>query len=477
MFALHENDRLQQSMATLYAGSAIAATMVGDLVSFFVLWEVTALSSVFLIWASRNSEAMAAGVRYLAIQVGSGVILLIGALIHINATGSLAFTEIGLDSPGGAIMLFGVGIKAAFPFLHNWLQDSYPKATATGAVIMSAFTTKLAIYALARGFPGEEILIYIGVTMTLFPVFFAVIENDLRRVLAYSLNNQLGFMVVGVGVGTDLAIAGAAAHAFCHILYKALLFMSMGAVLHRVGTCKASELGGLYRTMPLTAIFCMIGAASISAFPLFSGFVSKSLILSAVAQEHYYWVWAGLVVASAGVMENSGIKIPYFAFFSHDSGRRPPEAPFNMLIAMTIAASFCIGLGVWPNFLYNILPFDVLYEPYTRDHVLEQMQLLVAAMAAFALLKVSGLYPGERRREILDTDWSYRVAGPMLVGGSANLAFGAFNRLVSTMGEAWSGWRRAQQRVVMRPATGGGMAIWTAVLLGVSLVIAFLAAS
>ncbi|MDZ7736906.1 MAG: proton-conducting transporter membrane subunit, partial [Gammaproteobacteria bacterium] len=93
--------------------------------------------------------------------------------------------------------IFGFGIKAAFPFLHNWLQDAYPAASPSGTVVLSAFTTKLAIYALARGYAGTEILIPIGALMTAFPIFYAVIENDLRRVLAYSLNNQLGFMVVG----------------------------------------------------------------------------------------------------------------------------------------------------------------------------------------------------------------------------------------------------------------------------------------
>ena len=258
------------------------------------------------------------------------------------------------------LIFVAFGIKAAFPFLHNWLQDAYPEATVTGTVILSAFTTKLAIYALARGFAGTEILVPIGAAMTAFPIFYAVIENDLRRVLAYSLNNQLGFMVVGIGIGTDLSIAGAAAHAFCHILYKALLFMSMGAVLLRVGTVKGSELGGLYRTMPWTMVFCCIGAASISAFPLFSGFVSKSLILSAALKGEYFVTWMILLFASAGVFHHSGIKIPFFAFFAHDSGLRPKEAPMNMLIAMAIASVLCVGIGVFPGWLYAILPYDVM---------------------------------------------------------------------------------------------------------------------
>ena len=183
--------------------------------------------------------------------------------------------------------------------------------------------------------------------MTLFPIFFAVIENDLRKVLAYSLNNQLGYMVVGVGIGTQLALNGAASHAFAHIIYKGLLFMAMGAVLYRVGTIKASELGGLWRSMPKTTVFCIIGSLSISGFPGFSGFVTKSMTLSAAFATHEVWLFVGLLIASAGVVDHSGIKIPFFAFFAHDSGKRCEEAPTNMLIAMGVAAF--IALSILPN--------------------------------------------------------------------------------------------------------------------------------
>ena len=286
IYALHLKDTLQHVAALVYAGAAIGATLAGDFITLFVFWELTAIGSVFLVWARRTERAFRSGMRYLIIQIGSGVILLAGVIIHFNATGSIQFDFIGLEAAGGWLIFLAFGIKCAFPLLHNWLQDAYAEATITGTVILSAFTTKLAVYALARGFPGTEMLIWIGATMTMFPIFYAVIENDLRRVLAYSLNNQLGFMVVGIGIGTELALNGTAAHAFCHILYKALLFMSMGAVLLRAGTVNGSELGGLYKSMPWTASFCIVGAASISAFPLFSGFVSKSLILTAVAEEH-----------------------------------------------------------------------------------------------------------------------------------------------------------------------------------------------
>ncbi len=417
LYAWHVEDRIQQVAALAYAGSAIGGVFAGDLITLFIWWEGTAISSVFLIWARRTPASFATGMRYLIIQVLSGVMLLAGLLLHYQDTGSIAFEHLGLVSTGTWLIFLAIGIKCAFPLLHNWLQDAYPAATVTGTVILSAFTTKMAIYTLARGYAGTEILVYIGAVMTLFPIFFAEIENDLRRVLAYSLNNQLGFMVVGIGIGTDMAINGTAAHAFCHILYKALLFMSVGAVLYRTGTSKASELGGLYKSMPVTMVCCLIGAASISAFPLFSGFVSKSLILSASAGNGYYIVWLCLVIASAGVLSHSGIKIPYFTFFAHDSGKRPLEAPRHMRYAMIIAAVLCVGLGVFPGLLYSLLPYEVDYHPYGISHVLTQMQLLCFALLAFVFLMKTHRHPPEVRATNIDSDVVYRKWIPSIMPG------------------------------------------------------------
>ena len=421
IYAFHLRDTVQQIAALIYAGTAIGGIFAGDLVSLFVYWEGTAISSVFLIWSSNTKESFKTGMRYLLIQVGSGVLLLAGTILYYKQSGTIAFNKFELTEIGPILIFIAFGIKAAFPLLHNWLQDAYPQATVTGTVFLSAFTTKLAIYALARGFPGTELLIWIGAIMTAFPIFYAVIENDLRRVLAYSLNNQLGFMVVGVGIGTELSLNGTAAHAFSHILYKALLFMSMGAVLYRTGTIKGSELGGLYKSMPYTTGLCIIGAASISAFPLFSGFISKSLIITATAVEGYWGVWLVLLFASAGVFHHSGIKIPYFAFFQHDSGKRPDEAPLNMLIAMSLAAFLCIAVGVYPQALYNILPYEVNFQPYTTTHVVTQLQLLLFSALAFGWLMRSGLYPPELKSTNLDFDWSYRYFFPRLLERLVNI--------------------------------------------------------
>ena len=481
IYALHIDDTVQQVAALIYAGSAAGAVFAGDLITLFIFWEGTAVASLFLIWASRNERAYGAGLRYIVIQVTSGVLLLAGVVVHYSQTGEISFGHLGTESLAGVLIFLAFGIKCAFPLLHNWLQDAYPEATVTGTVVLSAFTTKLAVYALARGYAGTEILVAIGATMTAFPIFYAVIENDLRRVLAYSLNNQLGFMVVGIGIGSELALNGTVAHAFCHIIYKALLFMSMGAVLFRTGTIKGSELGGLYKSMPWTTGFCIVGAASISAFPLFSGFISKALIIAAAMDKGYFWTWLVLLFASAGVFHHSGIKIPYFAFFAHDSGKRCAEAPANMLIAMAISAVLCILIGVYPRPLYDILPYGtVTFRPYTTEHVVTQLQLLVFSALAFTVLMRTGIYPPELRRINLDFDWFYRRAGYTVAITTGRWAQHAWSGFVRATKRGARGAALAVERhhgpegILARTWPTGSMAFWTTIMLALYLILSYL---
>lgn len=427
IFALHVRDPVQQAGALLYGAGALGVVFAGDLLSLFVFWEAMALASVFLIWARNTERATRSGMRYLAAQVSSGVLLLAGALIHRGETGDLAFAALSLDGLGAKLIFLAFGIKCAWPFLHSWLVDSYPEATPTGTVFLSALTTKVAVYALARSFAGTEILIWIGVAMAMFPIFYAVIENDLRRVLAYSLINQVGFMVVGIGLGTALALNGAVSHAFNDVVFKGLLFMSMGAVLHMTGRIDGTDLGGLYKTMPWTTGFCLVGAASISAFPLFSGFVSKSMVMTSAAEEGYVFVFLCLLFASAGVFHHAGIKIPYFAFFAHDSGIRTSDPPRNMLIAMGLAAAICVFNGAYPWALYSLLPWDAAYEPWTATHVITQLQLLFFSALAFALLMLSGLYPPELKLANLDADWLLRRPARRAAEGAGAAAMALWN--------------------------------------------------
>jgi multicomponent Na+:H+ antiporter subunit D len=473
IYALHIRDRMQDVAALAYAGSAVGAVFAGDLLTLFVFWELLAITSAALVFARRTELSRGAGMRYLTIQVASGVLLLAGAVAYASARGSLEFGHIGLDAPGGWLIFLAFGIKSAFPLLHNWLTDAYPESTPTGTVFLSAFTTKVAIYALARGFAGTEALIYIGAVMTCFPIFYAVIENDLRRVLAYSLINQLGFMVVGIGIGTHLALNGAVAHAFNDVIFKGLLMMSMGAVLHVTGEMRGSELGGLYKRMPKTAVLCMVGAASISAFPLFSGFVSKSMVVAAVLEEGLDIVWLALLFASAGVFHHAGIKIPFFAFFAHDSRyvATAHEPPANMLLAMTLAALLCIGIGSFPGILYGLLPWPVDYTPYDATHVLAQLQLLAFSALAFMWLKLSNIYPPELQSTNLDAEWSYRC---LLPGTAAwlrrtlrGLDTGLRSRGLGLVSRAIDGLARhhGPRGALARTWPTGSMVLWVAILL------------
>ena len=412
IYALHLRDRLQIGTGLIYAGSAVGAVFAGDLITLFIFWELLAITSVFLIWARGGEYALRSGMRYLVMHISSGLLLLLGAVFYFLNTKSLAFEHIGLNEGHHYLIFLSFGIKCAFPLLHNWLIDAYPESTPVGTVFLSAFTTKTAVYALARGFAGEELLIYIGAIMTIFPVFFAVIENDLRRVLSYSMINQIGFMVVGIGVGGALGINGAVSHAFNDVIFKGLLFMSMGAVLYRTGRMNATDLGGLYKSMPWTCACCLIGAASISALPLFNAFISKPMVMQGVANMGATGIWLVLLAASAGVLHHAGVKIPFFTFFAHDSKIRCPEAPLNMRIAMTISAILCVAIGSYPPLLYNLLPYPVDYISYTTTHVVLQLQLVFFGVLAFAALMLTGNYPSEQPSVNLDADWIYRRALP-----------------------------------------------------------------
>jgi len=426
VFSLHHNERSHYGVALLYAAAAQGVTFAGDLFSLFLFWEVLTVAATFLIAAAATERARGAALRYLLVHIAGGLCLLTGILLHYAASGSIAFNAIDWATPGTIFILLGFGLNCAWPLLHTWLVDAYPEAPIAGTVFLSAFTTKSAVYVLARGFAGTEALIWVGAAMAVFPVFYALLEDNLRRVLSYSLISQVGYMVVGIGIGSQMAINGAVCHAYAHILYKSLLFMAMGAVMYRTGSCRASELGGLRRTMPLTACFCLVGSAAISAVPLFSGFVTKSMIMDAVAHEHLQIVWLVLLAASAGTFLYAGIKIPYFAFFGPDSGLRPAEAPRHMLLAMAGAAFMCVLLGVYPDFLASLMPYRLPLHPYTAAHVLTKSQLLCFAGLAFVLLRRWRLWPAVGAAAYLDIDWFYR-RGALLFYRLADRLLNGFN--------------------------------------------------
>jgi len=410
IYALHVEDDAQHMAALTYAGSALGATLAGDFLSLFLFWELMAVSAALIVWLRRKPEAGAAGFRYLLVHVFGGLCLLGGIVLHWSQTGSLAFSDMSpyAGSAAFTLILIAFLLNAAVPPLGAWLPDAYPEATVTGAVFLTAFTTKSAVYTLIRGFAGTEVLMWWGAGMAVYGVVYAVLENDARRLLAYHIISQVGYMVCGVGIGTALALNGSSAHAFAHILYKAVLFMGAGAVLQMTGLRKLSDMGGLYKTMPITLGLYMVGAFAISAVPLFSGFVSKSMVVSAAGESHHAGIFLALTLASAGTFLHTGLKLPWYMFFGEDRGLKAPigkEPPKNMLVAMGIAATACVLIGVFPSLLYRHLPFAADYIPYTPRHVVATLGLLgFTALGFFLLLKQLDPEPTVS----LDTDWFYR---------------------------------------------------------------------
>ena len=409
LFALRQKNMVEIVSALVYAGSAVGVVLAGDLITLFVFWEIMALASSVVIIADGGEHLIRVTKRYFMVHIFGGSLLMTGIVMHLAATGSIALTGIDPGTIGGMLILAGVLLNAAGLPLSAWLPDAYPEASYSGTVFLSAFTTKAAVYVLIRSFPGTEILILVGLFMIFYGIIYALLENDMRRILAYSIVNQVGFMVVGVGIGTEMALNGASAHAFAHIIYKALLMMSAGAVLYQTGKRKCTDLGGLFQSMPITTICGIVGALSISSFPWTSGFVSKSMISQSAGDAHLEITWFLLLAASAGVFLHAGIKFPWFVFFQKDSGMRPPDPPWNMWLAMIFFAILCIGIGIWPDSLYALLPYAVDYVPYTGEHVVHMLQLLLFSGLAFFLM-----LPLMRRTLTItiDVDWLYRRLGP-----------------------------------------------------------------
>jgi len=477
LYALKQKSVLELAAVFVYAGSAIGAVFSGDLISLFVFWELMAVASTFIVLSVRSKHSLQVSLRYFLVHVFGGTLLLVGILAYILDTGSTTFGTMDPNTFGTILIMVGFLINAAAPPLSAWLSDTYPEASFSGAVFLSAFTTKTAVYVLLRGFPGSDILIFIGIFMIFYGIIYALLENDMRRILAYSIVNQVGFMLTGIGIGTDMALNGVAAHAFTHIIYKALLLMSAGSVLYMTGKRKCTDLGGLFQSMPLTTVCGIIGALSISSFPLTSGFISKSMISQAATDQSLIAVWFFLMAASAGVFLHAGIKFPWFVFFQKDSGMRPSDPPWSMRLAMLLFSGICIGLGVFPQFLYAMLPYEVTYEPYTVAHVINMLQLLLFSGFAFFLM----LPLMKRTLTItLDTDWIYRRAVPNALQQMFSVIW-KVDRIVrdkikEKLSHSFAYLASKNNRLsvlLSRNHPSGSMAMWVAVMLGIYLLLSF----
>ncbi|MDR1656484.1 MAG: Na(+)/H(+) antiporter subunit D [Deltaproteobacteria bacterium] len=416
LYSLHVSDKGQHLAALLYVTGGFGCLMAGDFLTLFVFWELMSIGSTFLVMLNRTRESVLAAFRYFIYHTFGGLLLLAGLLLRYRLTGSFDF---GTIDPAAAtyadwLILAGFCVNAAVVPLHAWLPDAYPRGTVTGSVFMCAYTTKTAVYVLARAFPGWDILAIAGTIMAVYGVIFASMENNARRILSYHIVSQVGYMVAGIGVGTAMTINGASAHAYAHILYKGLLFMGVGAVLYSTGTQKLDQLGGLAPRLPWVMVFYMVAALSISGMPLFNGFVSKTMTITGAAEAHRFWVAIGLELAAVGTFISVGLKLPYFAFWGGkkpDYQRELKPIPLNMYVGMAFLAALCLAQGLYPHMLYSYLPepqtaFE--YHPWTSWNVLQALMLLgFSGLAFFLMRKV--IEPHKALN--LDFDWFYRLTG------------------------------------------------------------------
>lgn len=468
IFSINQDNRKEISFAYIYVGASISVVLSGDLITLFIFWELMAIASTVIIWFG-SPRSYGPGIRYLAVHLLGGTILLIGIIGYAHNTGSIYFSIISPDNIFAYFILVGFLINAGAPPFSSWIPDAYPSASWSGTVILSAFTTKTAVFVLIKGFAGYEVLLYIGTFMIFYGIIYAILENDMRRILSYSIVNQVGFMIVAIGVGTEIAINGASSHAFTHIIYKALLLMSAGSVFYITGKTKCTDLGGLYKTMPITMVCGIIGALSISAFPFTSGFISKSLTVQSTVYGDMKLLWFLLTMASAGVFLHAGIKFPWFVFFQKDAKLKAKDPPASMKIAMILLSFLCIFIGVFPGILYSILPYEVSYMPYTLDHISSQLQLLLfSGLAFFILLK----YLKRTLTITLDFDWFWRKFGQLVVNefnihliNNVAISLQKFSNLINKTIDTLHK-HNGPSGVLGRSWPTGNMALWTTIILG-----------
>ena len=416
IYGLHVKDNWQHIAAWFYVAGSLGVIYCADYLVLFLFWEMMAFASTFLVWFNKDSGALAAGYRYLLVHTFGGVVLLLGFVLRYQATGDLSFSLLDVHHPQlyTYLIMIGLMLNAAVPPLHSWLPDAYSKATVPGAVFMCAFTTKTAVYTLIRSCAGLEILIVLGVIMAIYGIVYAAMENDIRKLLGWEIISQVGYMVTGIGIGSALAINGACAHAFAHILYKGLLFMGTGSIIHMTGKNKFTELGGLYKKMPKTMVYTIIGGISVSAFPFLSGFVTKSMIIAASFEEHLYLAGFLLSLVAAGTFLVAGLRLPYLLFFSdskcsEETMEKAEDPPWNMQAAMFISSFFCILIGCYLPFLYDMLPNKgVEFNPYTAYHMSETLQIIAFTALGFFLFKK---WTAAEATISLDLDWFYRKGG------------------------------------------------------------------
>ncbi|MDS0258309.1 Na(+)/H(+) antiporter subunit D [Haloarcula sp. S1CR25-12] len=425
-----EAESVQTAFAYSYVATSFGAVFAGDWLTLLFFWELMAVTSTLLVWHYRG-KAVRAGFRYAVFHGIGGTLLMAAILQNYAIKGTFLFGSVpgGPETAGiapglpAALAAVGIGVNVGFIGLHAWLPDTYPRPHIAASVFLCVFTTKTGVYGMYRAFPdGHVAIAYMGGGMAVFGATFALFQNDMRRLLSYHIQSQVGYMIAGVGIGTALSQAGAFAHVFNHILYKGLLFMTAGVVVYRTGEENLKKLGGLARQMPITAGSFTVAALSIAGFPGFNGFVSKGIVIDGAHYTFakgplplYEWTTLEWLLLLGGVGTfMSFIKFGYYAFFHGEYDGDVEDANRGQAVAMVGVAALCVFYGLFDGALFALLPFDVtdpavveeVYTTYTVPHVVEGVALALIGLVGFYLTKK----PLSKLGRVPDVDSLYNPA-------------------------------------------------------------------
>lgn len=428
-------NRYEDAAILLLAGSAVSALFVGDLISFVAALTLGGLAAAWVVFASPVEGAARSGARLLIWHGLEGLLFLVGVAFHLSAGAQASVVgRLDITSIGGAFIFAALMIRIGAPMAHVWLKDVVSHASPTGAGALSAFTTMLGVYTLARLFPSEPLLVWIGAAMIAIGAFYACAEDDARRAGAYGLMMQTGLCIALVGVGTPLALAAAEGHAFAAILSFVALQLMLGAVLERHGSVRISQLAGVGRTMPISALLLIGCGLAVAAAPGLVMFASQAAALEASRQWDLRWLWL-MIWASPAILLVSLLLRPALAAYTPLQEVRPiREAPFSMLLGAGLALFLCFAVGLAPRWLFDLMPAEIAFQPFVLDRIAPQLQLLGAAGVAFLVLRVTRVVAKEQRVELLDIDALYR--GPLAQAGrwAGVLALRVYG--------AWQSWTR-----------------------------------
>ena len=402
--------RYECGMSMVYAGSVMGVILAGDCLSLIIFWEISAFASMYVVYCKHDRPSARASFRYILVHAFGGNMLLAGLIIYMFHYGNtLGHLSECIGEPCFWLIAIGIGVNAAIPPLHAWLPDAYPESTATGTVYLSSFTTKAAIYLMLRMMSGLTDLVWIGAIVAIYGACMAIMENGIRRLLAYHIISQLGMMIAAAGAGEAIGIDAATAHAFTNILFKGVLMMGAGAVIYATGRSNITELGGLAKKMPVTACCFLISSLAIAGLPGLSGFVSKALIMDAMHEAGYTVPALLLTAGGVGTLLSITLKINYFVFFGPCDDEKVSEVskkvPFSMKLAMILGTAATVAIGVFPQKFYSLMPYATIVEPYHMGHVLEYVAIFIGGSIPF-FLYIRKMKPHEEIT--VDFDWFYR---------------------------------------------------------------------